>query len=88
MGGLPPSGCPTNGLEKCAAHSLSLPASRLTEDQQSSLVEILRRAGGVVRFLDGAEYGIARTNGYLKNAPNEETWRALREKFAADRLEK
>jgi fructose-1,6-bisphosphatase/inositol monophosphatase family enzyme len=43
---------------------------------------ITQRAGGIARFLDGADYDIARTSGYLLSAPDQATWDALRDHFA------
>ena len=44
---------------------------------------ITRCAGGVSRFLDGSEYDIARTEGYLLCAGDETTWQTVRDHFAA-----
>ncbi|MCF3593623.1 inositol monophosphatase [Rhodobacteraceae bacterium LMO-12] len=43
---------------------------------------ICAQAGGVSRFLDGSDYDILRTDGFLLSAPNEATWGALRDHFA------
>lgn len=43
---------------------------------------ICTQAGGVARFLDGRDYGIAQSEGFLLCAPNETTWAALRDHFA------
>lgn len=42
----------------------------------------VQRAGGTVRMLDGRDYNAGHTTGYILVAPNEETWRLLRDEFA------
>lgn len=46
-------------------------------------VLICERAGGVARFLDGRDYDTGTTEGYLLSAPDETTWKALRDRIAA-----
>ena len=43
---------------------------------------LTQRAGGVSRFLDGTDYDIARSEGYLLCASDEATWQTLRDTFA------
>lgn len=45
-------------------------------------VLICQQAGGVARRLDGAEYDAGTDDGYVLTAPDEESWRRLRDRFA------
>lgn len=45
-------------------------------------VLICRRAGGVVRMMDGRDYNTGIETGYVLAAPDEDSWQALRDKFA------
>jgi fructose-1,6-bisphosphatase/inositol monophosphatase family enzyme len=41
-----------------------------------------QRAGGVTRFLDGTDYGVARRSGVLLSAANPAAWEAVAARFA------
>ena len=40
------------------------------------------RAGGVARFIDGTDYGVARRSGVLLSAANPAAWEAVAARFA------
>ena len=79
------------GSLRCSCHEYRLMtqgaydfmlSSKLNPWDHAAGAFICAQAGGVSRFLDGADYDIARVDGYLLSAPNEATWATLREKLA------
>ncbi|UYV38973.1 hypothetical protein N4R57_08160 [Rhodobacteraceae bacterium D3-12] len=73
---------------RCSCHEYRLLAQGAVDFTLSGMLNpwdhaagafITTRAGGVARFLDGDDYDIARTDGYLLCAGSEATWQAVRD---------
>lgn len=84
---LTPAFARVNSL-RCSCHEYRLLAQGAVDFTLSGMLNpwdhaagafITTRAGGVARFLDGEDYDIARTEGYLLCAANETTWQAVRD---------
>lgn len=74
------------GALRCSAHEYRMAAlghtdfilsGTLNPWDHAAGVLICQRAGGVAKMLDGADYTIAREEGYLLSAANEATWDAV-----------
>ncbi|WP_322865432.1 inositol monophosphatase [Aquicoccus sp. G2-2] len=76
---------------RCCCHEYRLMAQGAADFTLSGVLNpwdhaagayITQRAGGVARFLDGADYDTTRTEGYLLTAADEDMWTALRDTLA------
>ncbi len=76
------------GALRCSAHEYRMAAlghvdfilsGTLNPWDHAAGVLICQRAGGVAKMLDGADYTIAREEGYLLTAADEATWDAVAE---------
>jgi fructose-1,6-bisphosphatase/inositol monophosphatase family enzyme len=76
---------------RCCCHEYRLMAQGAADFTLSGVLNpwdhaagayITQRAGGVARFLDGADYDTARSEGYLLTAADEAMWTALRDLLA------
>lgn len=79
------------GNLRCSCHEYRLAARGLADFVLSGALNpwdhaagvlICQKAGGVAKMLDGSDYTMAQTEGYLLTAPDAATWEALAALFA------